>query len=344
MAPSSEVSPRNYNYKPRNHNYAPVYVAGFGIAPAPPPLPPLSTKILARTGNRGGPHDQLQSPLFGTLFPELRNLIFIYALTEYDDHTRRYRKHSHYYRPGFEYAKSISTNLLLICRRVYLETHLVPVSLNEHVFWMHQPPPYGKYASDYGKYFGQMSRLQRGAVQSVRLFFQTSLLENKRAPLEDAEVGRWPAGLVVPKLTITIRHSDWNSWESGHALRIEDPDNTKWGGWIESVPGLQELELELETLEAKKDELEERVQAARRWTFPLANGACLVHDGAPPVQSVWLATAALAPPGVRRVLARNNRKIFDPAVEEGHDASYPLNLKLHVKRLAFKLESVVVNK
>ncbi|KAJ7789926.1 hypothetical protein B0H14DRAFT_3502287 [Mycena olivaceomarginata] len=214
MAPSSEVSPRNYNYKPRNHNYAPVYVAGFGIAPAPPPLPPLSTKILARTGNRGGPHDQLQSPLFGTLFPELRNLIFIYALTEYDDHTRRYSKHSHYYRPGFEYAKSISTNLLLICRRVYLE--------------------------------------------------------------------------------------------------------------------------------AKKDELEERVQVARRWTFPLANGACLVHDGAPPVQSVWLATAALAPPGVRRVL-RNYRKTFDPAVEAGHDASYPLDLKLHVKRLAFKLESVVVN-
>jgi hypothetical protein len=149
---------------------------------------------------------------------------------------------------------------------------------------------------------------------------------------------------VVPKLTITIRHSDWNYWEIGHALRIEEPDNTKWGGWIGSVPGLQELELELETLEAKKDELEERVQVARRWTFPLANGACLVHDGAPPVQSVWLATAALAPPGVRHVLAGNHRRIFNPAVEENYDANYPLDLKLHVKRLAFKLESVVVNK
>ncbi|KAJ7767367.1 hypothetical protein B0H14DRAFT_3165170 [Mycena olivaceomarginata] len=102
---------------------------------------------------------------------------------------------------------------------------------------------------------------------------------------------------------------------------------------------LKELRWSTSTI-LKKDELEERVQVARRWTFPLANGACLVHDGAPPVQAVWLATAALAPPGVRRVL-RNYGKNFDPAVEAGHDASYPLDLKLHVKRLAFKLESVV---
>ncbi|KAF8178102.1 hypothetical protein K438DRAFT_1277981 [Mycena galopus ATCC 62051] len=337
MAEKTPVSPnpRNYDYKPRNHNYAPVYLAGCGIAPAPPPLPALSTKILARTGNRGGPHDQLQSPLFGTLFPELRNLIFIYALTEYDDHTRPYSKHSHYYRPGFEYAKKISTNLLLACRRVYLETHLAAVSTNEHVFWMHNSPPYGKNASDHDKYFGLMPRLHRAAVQSVRFFTQTSWLHNQRAPKDPR---RWAEGLVIPKLTITIRHSDWLFWERGQALHIDEP-NTKWGEWIGSVPGLQELQIELEAIEAKKEELERCVQAARRWTFPLTNGGCLFYDGAPAVQLMWLGTTALAPPvalSARRVLRR--ARAFDLAEEEHHDTAYALNLKLHVRKLTFKLQ------
>ncbi|KAJ7248145.1 hypothetical protein B0H12DRAFT_1235059 [Mycena haematopus] len=219
MAAKSPIDPRKYNYKPQNHNYAPVYVAGFGVAPAPPPLPPLSTKILARTvGNKSGPHSQLQSPLFGTLFPELRNLIFIYALTEYDDHTRPYSKHSYYYRPGFECAKQISTNLLLACRRIYLETHLVPVSTNEHVFYMHRPPPYGKHVSDYDAYFARMPRLHRSAVQSVRLFTQMFWLRNRRAPKEPAG---WVDGLLnefrtvyraadaagAAPLTTLLRHS-----------------------------------------------------------------------------------------------------------------------------------------
>ncbi|KAF7366440.1 hypothetical protein MSAN_00900900 [Mycena sanguinolenta] len=338
MAEKSPADPRTFNYKPRNHNYAPVYVAGFGISPAPPPLPPLSTKILARTvGNESGPHNQLhqlQSPLFGTLYAELRNLIFIYALTEYDDHSRPYRKHSYYYRPGFECAKSISTNLLLTCRRIYLETHLLPVSLNEHVFYMHRPPPYGKHASDYDAYFARMSRLQRGAVQSVHLFTQMHWLHARRAPKAPA---RWLDGLLVPKLIITIRHSDWAWWERRQALHINEPD-TKWGEWIGSVPGLQELQLELETIETKKDELEERAKAARRWTFPLENGSCLVHDGAPAAQSIWLGSAALAPPGVRRVL---NHRDFDRALEDQHDASYAFDLKLHVRRITFIAKPVV---
>ncbi|KAJ6481805.1 hypothetical protein C8R45DRAFT_1003115 [Mycena sanguinolenta] len=326
------LDPRKYNYKPRNHNYAPVYLAGFGIAPAPPPLPPLSTKIIARTV--GNPHTQLQSHLFRTLFPELRNLIFIYALTEYDDHSRPYSKHSYHCRPGFEYARSISTNLLCACRRIYLKTHLLPVSLNEHVFYMHRPPPYGKHVSDYDAYFAQMSRLHRSAVQSVHFFTPMRWLHSRRAPKDSA---RWLDGLLVPKLTITVRHFDWQLWVRRQGLRIGEPED-HWGEWIGSVPGLQELQLELETIEAKKAELEERVKAARQWTFPLENGNCLVHDGAPPAKSTWSGSAALTPPGVRRVLSG---RAFDPVLEDQYDASYPFDLKLHVRRITFIVKPVV---
>ncbi|KAJ6481796.1 hypothetical protein C8R45DRAFT_1150832 [Mycena sanguinolenta] len=279
------IDPRKYNYKPRNHNYAPVYLAGFGITPAPPPLPPLSTKIIARTV--GNPHNQQQSPLFGFLFPELRNLVFIYALTEYDDLSRAHSKHSYHYRPGFEYAKSISTNLLCTCRRIYLETHLslLPVSLNEHVTVLDM-----KHISDYDAYFVRMSRLHRSVVQSVRLFTSTGLLYHIKAPKDS---GRWLNGLFISKLTITIRHCDWHVRSRRQALPIVEPDR-QWGKWIGSVPGLQELRLELETIEANKDELEERANAARRWTFPLENGSLLVHDGAPTAKSTWSGSTAFS--------------------------------------------------
>ncbi|KAJ7906309.1 hypothetical protein B0H13DRAFT_2021100 [Mycena leptocephala] len=90
---------------------------------------PLSTRISASTV-----HNQQQSPLFGTLYPELRDVVFRHVLKEYDDLARPFGKHEYYYRPGFEFAGRIDTNLLLTCRSVYLETHLAPIALNEHVF------------------------------------------------------------------------------------------------------------------------------------------------------------------------------------------------------------------
>ncbi|KAJ6466623.1 hypothetical protein DFH09DRAFT_1112282 [Mycena vulgaris] len=70
----------------------------------------------------------------------------------------------------------------------------------------------------------------------------------------------------------------------------------RWGGWIGSIPGLQEVVLELETIDVKRGQLEERVQAALAWKFPLAeNGGSLVHDGKEPIDSTWLGTSRMSP-------------------------------------------------
>ncbi|KAJ7248117.1 hypothetical protein B0H12DRAFT_1220186 [Mycena haematopus] len=196
---------------------------------------------------------------------------------------------------------------------------------------MRRPAPYGEHGSAYNAYFTRMPPLHRCAVQSVRLFTPMSWLHNRR------ERARWVDGLLIPKLTITIRRSDWPLWESGQALHIIKPD-TGWGEWVGSVPGLQELQLELESVEEKKEELEACVKVARRWTFPLENGGCLVHDGAPAFQTMWLGSAALATPGFRRVLAK---KAFDTVLEERHNISYPFDLKLLVKRITFIVKPVI---
>ncbi|KAJ7154723.1 hypothetical protein C8R46DRAFT_1118227 [Mycena filopes] len=175
--------------------------------------------------------------------------IFKHALTEYDDLTRPY-SNEFYYRPGFEFAGRIDTNLLLTCRLIYLETHLAPISLNEHS---------GSFASDPERYFWRMTPQQRAAVRR----------EGRRAQQ------LWAMGLTVPKLSITIRHSDWWYWEDHEDLRMQDPS--------QAMPGLQEIELELETLDEKREQLDQR------------DGGSLVHDGEEPRKSTRLASSRLGP-------------------------------------------------
>jgi hypothetical protein len=260
------------------------------------------------------------------LFPELRNIVFTLALTEYDDPTRPYSKHECFYRPGFEFAGRIDTNLLLTCRLVYLETHLAPIALNEHVFWMHPsrgPPGRSITNSDHGLYFRRMTPQQREAVSQVRFFTQMFWLEGRKFQ-------EWPAGLAVRKLAITFRHSDWWFWENGEALRIKAP-REGWGAWVGSIPQLEELELELETIEPKKEQLEERVRVAQGWKFPLADGASLAHDGEAPAKSMWAGTSRMSPGRPSDVWGAPQ----NPQVEASLDLSFPLDLKLHVRKLKF---------
>ncbi|KAJ6572021.1 hypothetical protein B0H19DRAFT_1132224 [Mycena capillaripes] len=259
-------------------SYNPVYVPSDAY-----PAEPLSARIAASK-----PESQLQSPLFATLYPELRNMVFTHALTEYDDHSRPYSKHAFYHRPGFEFTGKIDTSLLLTCRVIYLETHLAPISLNEHVFWMYRGPP--RFTDDdehFEEYFAKMTPQQRGAVRQVRLITQLFWLEGRR-------VQEWAAGLNLSKLVITIRHSDWWYWEDGDDLRINEP-GSEWGAWVGSMPGLQEVELEFETIDGKREQLEERVRVALEWKFPTANDGFLVHDGKEPVKSTWLGSSRMSP-------------------------------------------------
>ncbi|KAJ7698690.1 hypothetical protein B0H17DRAFT_1050428 [Mycena rosella] len=248
---------------------------------------PTSTETLSAKISASDPHNQAQSPIFAIMYPELRNIIFRHALTEYDSPARPYSKHSYCFRPGFKFAGKIDTNLLLACRLIYLETHLAPIALNEHVFWMCRGPP-DRVESDPDAYFVRMTPQQRAAVRRVRFFTQLYWLETQEAQ-------EWLPGLVIPELAITIRHSDWWYWESSEPLRIMNPDEG-WGGWVGSMPGLRQVQLELETIDDQREQLEERVQVALSWSFLHPQGSrSLIHDGDDPAISMWLGTSRLSP-------------------------------------------------
>jgi hypothetical protein len=60
-----------------------------------------------------------------------------------------------------------------------------------------------------------------------------------------------------------------------------------WGYQFKRFQGLQELEMEFETIEAKSKQLDAVVQHAVAWRFPLSDGKVLTTEDMPVVQSRW---------------------------------------------------------
>ena len=71
-------------------------------------------------------HSQTACILF-RIPAELRNQIFELALEEYEDMSRAYCRETYYCRPGFQAPRRIDVALLRTCKRVWLETRVLPI-------------------------------------------------------------------------------------------------------------------------------------------------------------------------------------------------------------------------
>ncbi|KAI1463298.1 uncharacterized protein F4812DRAFT_250668 [Daldinia caldariorum] len=88
---------------------------------------PLASEILQRLDLVDS---QLQSPLFGRLPRELRDLVWRYALTRYEDIDCLYDIQRTYARPGQAAPQRVAVELLETCRAVYIEAYLTPFQVN----------------------------------------------------------------------------------------------------------------------------------------------------------------------------------------------------------------------
>ncbi|KAF3063604.1 hypothetical protein GL218_01359 [Daldinia childiae] len=107
--------------------------------PAPVPVPidparckmeqrvPLASEILDHPDSI---NSQLQSPLFGKLPRELRDLIWRFSLTRYEDLDQLYDIQKPYARPGQAAPLRVAVQLLQTCRAVYVEAFLTPFQVN----------------------------------------------------------------------------------------------------------------------------------------------------------------------------------------------------------------------
>ena len=80
-------------------------------------------------------HTPTAAPLFSILPSEICNHTFHLTLLEYDDESFPVPFDSYGYRPGHEYRKKHSLDLLATCKRVYLEAYLIPIATTTHTTW-----------------------------------------------------------------------------------------------------------------------------------------------------------------------------------------------------------------
>lgn len=243
---------------------------------------------------------QTSCPLFIVFPAEIRNRIYAFSLESEDvsiaDNPRSlYRRNAFYYRPGYKQPKRIQTALLQTCQQIYAEASLLPPAVNEHTFWFYRPPPHVKDASSPLRYFCRMTPKQRAQVQHLHFFTQQYFLEDDCwsrvwGGLRMGGDGRSLRGecrIAPKKMTITFRHTDWWFWEDDDPLGIDPfrPGRTRaaemgkaacphaaeraWGNQFISVPSLQELVIEFETIMRKRDQLDAIIQRALQWKFPM---------------------------------------------------------------------------
>jgi len=247
---------------------------------------------------------QTDSPLFNGRIPgEVRDRIFEYVLTEDEDIS--YDHNTHYTRPGYESHTSLLTNLLLTCRRVYIEAYHLPLINLEHVFWHHREPE-GLGYEDEVDYFSRFRPDQLAFVRKVHLFTQQFWLEGS---LQD--VCKLDVMQTIEKMTITLRRGDWWFWENGNTLGINPqrgtadsrlmradwereaegkviPWNEKaWGCSFKHLRALQKLEMEFETTVYEEKQLQDIVEHSKTWRFPMGEGRVLSAAGQKIHRSTW---------------------------------------------------------
>ena len=169
---------------------------------------------------------QTESPLFGRMPGEIRTQIFREALTASYNKSRPFHETTCYYRPGHRYALKVDTNLLLTCRRIYIEAAAFPVPINKYYFWYWRAPPSTdpQYNKIYNTY-PLTSRRQQ--MKTFHLFAQQFWLEDTSMHAGPNQgFASWVrlrdvSELRPSTLIITIRHSDWWWWENGHPLKLD---------------------------------------------------------------------------------------------------------------------------
>lgn len=232
--------------------------------------------------------EQSQSALFSILPGEIRNHIWNYALAEYQDETQLYDDATCYKRPEYFAPQKTDTTLLRTCKRIYQEAWFLPWTNAEQIFYLtssDRRPTRTTTPAAMQKTLLTISKTQTmPIIQHVRVFPQLYLLENGRRLQEILDLN-----FFYPKvITITIRHTDWWFWENDNNLHLD----AKWVDFCRFPNSLTELRMAFESLERKKDQIDDVVkQAIEGWVFRRKDDTELSAENCKPEIMRWSGSA-----------------------------------------------------
>ena len=159
-------------------------------------------------------HEQEQSSLF-SLPGEIRDLIYRFALAEYEDPDEMYSANTFYARPGYFARGRTDTTLLTTCRKVYLEAWFLPWTLREHTFFFTRNERKPERHSTHKEMTAALAAINEAhgekatELNHVRLFAQLFLIENGNNLNRLLSI---PYFNVIT-FTICLRSHDFWNWE-----------------------------------------------------------------------------------------------------------------------------------
>lgn len=243
-------------------------------------------------------NNQDQSPLFSALPPEIRNHIYIYALSKYEDFERPHSKNTYWWRPGDRAALRTATELLRTCRLVYNEAWLFQFALAEHCFYLtHAERSPGEtwprgfkecnrlIHETYGKHH-QTSGGSEFGLGRIRVFAQLWMLEPGKELQRILDVPHFHARQIA----VTIRYSDFWFWESNTPLYIR----ADWVNTIRLPSSVTRFVVDFEMIERRKDEVNLIAnEAAEKWFFERQDGSILTASAEDILVSRWTGSSVL---------------------------------------------------
>ncbi|KAK6504612.1 hypothetical protein TWF481_006551 [Arthrobotrys musiformis] len=214
---------------------------------------------------------QPTSPLFN-LPGEIRNQIWEYALTPYNDPNpeRRYSSATAYSRPDYISPLTTSVSLLRVCKAIYSEAWYLPWRTAELGFYLTSSDRHPPKIDTIEKVSLILEEMVKKGIDTttnrVRVFAQLYALED----------GQRLQGILGTKhffpreVVVTIRHTDFWFWENDENLKV----GGRWVAACRFPQSVKRVKVEFESLERKKGQIDEIAQqAVEHWEFRRVDGA-----------------------------------------------------------------------
>lgn len=218
---------------------------------------------------------QEESPLFNVLPAELRELVYTYVFTEFEDLSRSYDIESCYRRPGYMAPRKTHTSLLRTCQAIYKEAWYLPWTLAQHTFylaWDGRKPNKTTTTERMRQICDMMERLHTDipdrfkTIPHVQVFSQLCNIRDIYGILNIPH--------FMPRtITITLRHTDIWSWESDHPLSVD----SYWVPRCRIPSSVSLVRMQVESLERKKEQVDHIADRMRKeWFWERADDIHLV--------------------------------------------------------------------
>ncbi|KAK5104970.1 hypothetical protein LTS08_001243 [Lithohypha guttulata] len=227
--------------------------------------------------------DQFSSPLFSDLPGEVRDLIYEYALADYEDLANAYELDTCYRRPDYMAPRKTDTALLRTCQAVYNDAWYLPWTLAQHTFFLTAPDRKPKNNTEPHQ-MERVSKLierlhpdvlsRRKEVHNVQVFAQLYILEPGNSLNNVLQIPYFMPRTV----TITIRHTDIWFWETDRPIYIRTP----WINTVRFPTSVTTLRIQLESLQRRQPQIDYVVaRAQQEWYFTRDDDVHLVSTAAP---------------------------------------------------------------